>query len=54
MIQVISKTQYRTLMNFLTELKIPTRISYQGRPEDKIIQTPKIKFIVKDYYDGKT
>lgn len=50
MIQVISKTQYKTLMNFLTKLKIPTRISYQGMPEDKIISTPKMKFIVKNYY----
>lgn len=50
MIQVISKMQYKTLMKLLTELKIPTRISYQGRPEDKIISTPKMKFIIKDYY----
>ena len=50
MIQIISKTQYKTLMKFLTELKIPTKISYQGMPEDKIISTPKMKFIIKDYY----
>lgn len=50
MIKVISKTQYKTLLKLLTELKIPTGISYQGMPEDKIISTPKMKFIVKDYY----
>lgn len=50
MIQVISKTQYKILIKFLTEFKIPTRISYQGMPEDKIISTPKTKFIIKDYY----
>ena len=54
MIQVISKTQYKTLMKLLTELKIPVSVSYQGRPEDKIIQTPKIKFIIRNYYDDKT
>ena len=50
MFRVISKTQYKTLMQFLAELKIPTGVSYQGRQEDKIISTPKMKFIVKDYY----
>lgn len=50
MFRVISKAQYKTLMKLLAELKIPTGISYQGRPEDKVISTPKMKFIVKDYY----
>lgn len=50
MFRIISKAQYKTLMKLLAELKIPTGISYQGKPEDKIIHTPKIKFIVKDFF----
>ena len=48
--KVITKAQYKTLMKLLAELHIPVGISYQGMPEDKIISTPKMKFIVKDYY----
>lgn len=48
--KVITKAQYKTLMKLLAELQIPVGISYQGMPEDRIISTPKMKFIVKDYY----
>ena len=50
-VKIVTKEQYKTIIKLISELKIPCGISYKRKPEDKILELPRMKFIVEDFYN---
>ncbi len=51
LVKIVTKEQYKAIMKVMSELKIPCGVSYKRKPEDKILELPRMKFIVEDFYN---
>ena len=50
-VKIITREQYKAIIKLMSDLKIPCRVSYKRKPEDKILELPQMKFIVEDFYN---